>query len=256
MSADIRIVRRRGNLGHKSKGTTTSYCECCWTNSVTKRISDKTSAYCKPCVTHYNSAVNIRADHRAIAEQARTALIAQRAQAIVGDENTVTGLQQELISRSNVIEALRAEKVALQADRDALAAAIAANFIEGLSPNLVTLIRTETIHELEGEKDGAYRTRDRAMGAIWRAMERHHERIDGKCACGKMASGCPDLDAIAFFRDPFDRWEKRQIELMKAGKFHGLPRDHSEATKYQDDRIRSWRGASSTRPEAHSGRRI
>lgn len=72
--------------------------------------------------------------------------------------------------------------------------------------------------------------------------------LGDKCKCGKPLSACRDYKALAFFRETYYTWERRQIELMKAGKQHGLPADHPESRKVFTDRYR-WHGAPPTEPE-------
>lgn len=61
-------------------------------------------------------------------------------------------------------------------------------------------------------------------------------------------STCKEYNGLDFIRNEYERWEIKQIQLMKEGKDHGLPENHPEARKLNRSSY-EWRGMRSTEPE-------
>ncbi len=208
-------------------------CECCWITQVQKSLSDR-SPYCHACRGHLFNIDHLRADH----QQQVTALIAHDADEVAKVKASVKNCEQAIAG--------------LKVDRDQLVQSIATGFTDAPIVALRDLIRDSAIDDVEKRASGAYFTRDRAMAAVWRMDERHHEVANDKCSCGTPLRACRDHKAIEFFRPTFYAWERRQIELMKAGKQHGLPVDHPESRKHFTEWYR-WKGGLSTVPEGRPG---
>lgn len=136
--------------------------------------------------------------------------------------------------------------VELRTEFNQLVKSVATGFADDPGPALLARIQSEAMMELRKQKSDAYRARDRAMAAVWRMTERHHELANGRCRCKLAATACRDLQAAAFFRDSFERWEKKQTQLMREGKIHGLPEDH-HANRSQNT-LRMWLGMPPTDP--------
>lgn len=204
-------------------------CECCWVTPVQRSVSDR-SPYCPRCRAHLHNLDNLRADHR----QLIAAITERQANAVA----LATNLD---VRREQTIKNLMSE-------REELLNAIAINFLDSPSPALEVLIRDAVVREVEDEARNAYRTRNRAMAAIWRMDELHSETLADKCKCGKPLKGCRDFKELTFFRETYYSWERRQIDLMKQNKRHGLPANHPESRKRYTDAW-SWKGEPSTEPD-------
>lgn len=201
---------------------------------MAKSLSDP-SPFCAPCRAHQFDITNLRADHRKIAE----GLLANHAAAIAG-------MNEESARQSRAIAAARAE-------RDQLVNTIATEYIEAPTDALQGMIHRGVNNDLYTRAEQAFNSRDRAMAAVWRIVERHHELPSGKCRCGAPIRSCRDSAAIEFFRGDYDRWERRQIELMNQDRHHGLPADHPQARGSDGYR---WKGGRSTAPEVRRGHRV
>jgi hypothetical protein len=130
------------------------------------------------------------------------------------------------------MERLDARRTDAEAERDAsnaqvrqLLATIAADYQERPLGDIQRLVEQQVVKDAERVQRGALRQRDRVMGVIFRVDELHHEEGD-KCKCGERITVCAEFAALSVIRDDYYKWERRQIELLEAGKHHGLPLDH------------------------------
>ncbi len=126
-----------------------------------------------------------------------------------------------------------------------LLAAIASDFVDELSPSLASHVQGAVLSKLRSEVTAAYKTRDRAMAAIWRMDELHSATLSDKCKCGKPLNSCREFQALSFFRENYYAWERKQIDMMRKGMIHGLPSDHPESRKHYTNSW-SWLGAPAT----------
>ena len=197
---------------------TTIFCECCSLVAVHVSVS-MPSHICKYCSPHVATLATLKLDHRRIADAFR-AMHQKEVEVKVGDQQkskaTIEGLRSEL---------------------DELINSVANDFADA-SENLLGVIRHATSVETEARIRDAYYARNRAMNALWVFDERHHAVLKEKCSCGLELRKCAEFLAFDFFRKEYQRWENKQIELMKAGKQHGLPANHNEARKVN---VPSWR---------------
>jgi hypothetical protein len=150
------------------------------------------------------------------------------------------------VEAATELDARRDQKLKdLTREHRELLAAVASDFAEELSPALAARITNVSLGALRSEVTAAYKTRDRAMAAVWRIDELHNVTLSDKCKCGKPVNGCREYQALSFFRDSFYTWERKQIDLLRKEKMHGLPADHPESRKHYTNSW-SWLGAPAT----------
>ncbi len=206
---------------------TTIPCECCGLTPVTPSVSNP-SRHCKPCDAHFYSLDNLRTDHKKLA----AALIDKH--------------EKELARERDAVERGKGTLESLRAELDAIVKATGTD-LASASEDALEALRGQAIFALQDEVRKAYYARNRAMDAVWTIDERHHAVMGEKCSCGLPLRACKEYRGLEFFRDEYQRWERKQIELMKAGKDHGLPANHPEALKMNTE-SRRWHGMRSTEP--------
>ena len=214
--------------------------------AVHPSVTDSASHNCDLCRAHIHNPRNALADHRKLAK----AMAKSHRDEIASFRRHT---EHKLLEMRRQVDHAKAEAARALQERDEAVKALTEGFEDGASEMLLTLARDVTLRDLEAKKRSAYRGRDRAMAAVWRIDEIHNARLGGKCACGKVLRTCREYQALAFFRDAFYEWERRQIELMKAGKRHGLPANHPESRKLSSGGW-NWRGAPSTAPDERPNR--
>jgi hypothetical protein len=149
----------------------------------------------------------------------------------------------EEIAKARESQEWRAQTVEdLLKEKRELVQAIASDYTDKPSPALTELVQHAVSADLNKRVQDSYKSRDRAMAAIGRVFEVHHETLTDKCNCGKPLTSCREYKTVEFFRESYERWERRQFELMRQDKYHGLPADHPAARKLYRDRW-SWKGA-------------
>ncbi|GAA2035179.1 hypothetical protein GCM10009819_19500 [Agromyces tropicus] len=126
-----------------------------------------------------------------------------------------------------------AETIArLTAERDQLRAGVldrgseaGAAIHDGLQDDLVRRARRAT--EL------TTRRVDKAMVALWRLQAFHHPdpKRPGSCTCGRPLPSCGESRILEGQRQEMLDWERRNLELLRAGKRHGLPPEHPEVAR-------------------------
>lgn len=93
-------------------------------------------------------------------------------------------------------------------------------------------IESEELRDAIDQRNSAYRSRDRAYGALWLALEVHHSGNDGlNCSCGLKVNKCEVWDAVASIAPTIWKWERDQIERLHSERPHGLPDEHPEVVK-------------------------
>jgi hypothetical protein len=209
---------------------TTITCECCWITPVELGIVNS-DRRCPPCRGHQFAINNLIADHQRIT---------------VGFVGRESG---KLASANREVEQIDARLTVMREERDELAKASGSDLAHASEATLNT-IHAEAILELRADLTRAYKARDRAMVAVWTIDERHHAAASDKCSCGKALHACKEFNGLDFVRSEYERWEKKQIQLMKDGKEHGLPENHPEARKLNRPSY-EWRGTRSTEPDRY-----
>jgi len=200
-------------------------CECCWITAVELSLRNDVKL-CPPCRGHIWDIGSLRADHRKLTE----ALIATHKGALAGVKAKIENIDAQLTR--------------VRAERDQLLKTLGSDLANASDIDLKA-IEAQAVLALQDDLRRAYFSRNRAMNAVWLLDERHHEGAGDKCSCGKPIHACKDFSDLGFFRDDFRRWERKQIEQMKAGKAHGLPENHPEAIKLNRP-AHEWRGLRTT----------
>jgi hypothetical protein len=165
---------------------------------------------CRECEAHYSgSAVNIKRDHRKIMEAHEAAWERKYTAATEGSaqrESRIAELQKEI---KGYVDAIAAGEVDAEL---------------GVH-NREAVDRTKTLTMRQRTQD-AYYARDLAMNSIAIIVYSKDARV---------------LDPVI---DIYTKWERKQVELMKTDRDHGLSRDHPKA---DDSVARYWRGRSAVR---------
>jgi hypothetical protein len=112
-----------------------------------------------------------------------------------------------------------------------------------LNPAVEEWLADDMIRTAYAKRDSAYRARDFALATIWRAAQLHDgdPDRDEDCICGRKADRCQELEAIADELVAMRDWEQIQVERLRDGLEHGLPREHPEVRKHGwSTRPRRW----------------
>jgi hypothetical protein len=126
--------------------------------------------------------------------------------------------------------AAASESVArLTAERDQLSAGV----LDGGSAAGVALrerLQGDLVRRAERATQLTARRVDKAMTALWRLQAFHHPdpRKPGSCMCGRSLPACGESRILEGQRQEMLDWERRNLELLRAGKRHGLPPEHPE----------------------------
>lgn len=97
---------------------------------------------------------------------------------------------------------------------------------------LQTWMQSLAVKAAENRVRSAFRTRDAAMAKVWKLDDLHKEgKSRALCFCGKPEAKCKDREELVDIQNNLVRWESQQIERLKNGKEHGLPREHPEVMK-------------------------
>jgi hypothetical protein len=186
-----------------------AFCRCCFVTAipVPESATERRPQVCAMCGKHYGHPEKTARDHSEMMARLRD-------------------------SHAAAVERSDARRAAAEAERDAanervrqLVATIATQYRDEPDGEARRLLEQRVVRDAERAQLGAQRQRDRAMGAIFRLGELHSEAGD-TCTCGERITVCAEFAALAPVRDDYVKWERRQIELLEAGKEHGLPLDH------------------------------
>ena len=160
-----------------------------------------TEAVCRECIPHQGS------DFRAVGEHRRDWPILLDA-----------------------VESAHAQEVArLKADiAKAEAETAEARRLLQLRPERVVekYVDADKLRAAEDEADRAFRSRERAWGALCVIRLQHRDMGSGRCRCGLVQAKCATARLL---RDSFpmlDRWERDQARRIVERLPHGLPADH------------------------------
>ncbi|WP_286329006.1 hypothetical protein [Agromyces marinus] len=71
---------------------------------------------------------------------------------------------------------------------------------------------------------------DTAMVALWRLQAFHHPdpKRTGSCTCGRTLPACGESRILEGVRQEMLDWERRNLDLLRAGERHGLPPEHPD----------------------------
>ncbi|WP_430647538.1 hypothetical protein [Agromyces sp. GXS1127] len=123
-----------------------------------------------------------------------------------------------------------AELVArLTAERDQLRAGAIDTGSE-VGSALQDQLRDDRVRRAERATQLTAKRVDTAMVALWRLQAFHHPdpRKPGSCTCGRTLPACGESRILEALRQEMLDWERRNLELLRAGKRHGLPPEHPE----------------------------
>lgn len=109
-------------------------------------------------------------------------------------------------------------------------------------PTVENWLINKEVKEAAAQRDSAYRARDRAFRALWAVDQLHHEDEEhrGYCICGKRASHCKELNAIADATEALLTWENRERNRLRNGQPDGLPDNHPDVLKYGRNHYPTW----------------
>jgi hypothetical protein len=178
----------------------------------------------------------LRIDHRTLTEE----VLASHAKEVEHERALVMAARDDL-------EKEREKRRELQDGYDALVIETAKPLADA-SDVFLASIGASAVVQMQGDREKAFRIRDRAMCAIWVIDERHHAVQGEKCFCGEMLRKCKEYRALDYIRDEYQRWERDQIRRMWENQTHGLPKNHPEVRKANRPEW-MWRGMPSTEPE-------
>ncbi|GAA1058408.1 hypothetical protein GCM10017608_26770 [Agromyces luteolus] len=123
-----------------------------------------------------------------------------------------------------------AELVArLTAERDQLRAG-AIDGATDVGAALQDQLRDDRVRRAERATQLTAKRVDTAMVALWRLQAFHHPdpRKPGSCTCGRSLPSCGESRILEGVRQEMLDWERRNLELLRAGKRHGLPPEHPD----------------------------
>lgn len=198
-------------------------CVCCnmptWFNF--KSASDH--VVCKACLRHVGDTVGkLRLrdqDHRGLWASDVALLREQLSAERLGNAQKTTELEGQIRALNLVNEGLQST--------------VLDGFSKAAPADVQSILSSREVQTANDERDGAFRSRDRAMRVIWALDGLHHQqdRDEALCSCGSRYESCKVSDALEGIREQLYTWESRQIERAEAGRPHGLPREHP---KYRD----------------------
>ncbi|MGR0320793.1 hypothetical protein [Agromyces sp. ZXT2-3] len=123
-----------------------------------------------------------------------------------------------------------AELVArLTAERDQLRAG-AIDTASEVGAALQDQLRDDRVRRAERATQLTAKRVDTAMVALWRLQAFHHPdpKKPGTCTCGRPLPACGESRILEGVRQEMLDWERRNLELLRAGKRHGLPPEHPD----------------------------
>lgn len=197
-------------------------CECCRIDAMFYFKSASDLVICKSCQRHYGSErrkLELRdEDHRNLwASELR-----------LRAENHAATIEH----LHDTIKQQRDELAALRLENDGLRTTVIDGFDRAAPADVQRILIDREVREAGDERDSAYRSRDHAMRVLWQVNEIHHPDTRGGCSC--RVPSCRTNDLVDAARNGLYSWEKRQIERARAGRAHGLPREHPDYREYRD----------------------
>jgi len=196
-----------------------TFCQCCFIRTVPSNgITDRPVQICAACEPHYGNPAKTARDHGVMMEQYRDA-----------NASFVERLDDRRL-------ALEAELAETQQQVATLTATIVSDYQERPAGSIQNVVEQDLLSAADKRLKAAVRLRDKAMGTVFRLTALHHEQ-DGACSCGRRLVDCAELSALESVRQDYVRWERAQLELLNAGRAHGLPLDHPAGAPFA---ARSW----------------
>ncbi|AKU16606.1 hypothetical protein VV02_13270 [Luteipulveratus mongoliensis] len=103
------------------------------------------------------------------------------------------------------------------------------------NPVVATWLDEEAIKEADQRTEKARNYINHLHRVLWRVDEQHHVPEDAPedvCRCGVAADECPTFRALDQVREKLYKWEREELERLKKGWQHNLPKEHPEVPKY------------------------
>lgn len=199
-------------------------CRCCGLRDTFTLRSQSDQVVCERCRRHGQDENQRLALHRDWWIERENTMLAQHSADAARWHAAADELERKINERDQRLEYMRA--VALRGYESTPLGGIKAWLQEGI------------VLDAESKMRGAYRSRDRVMGTIWRLDRLHHEsKSQGVCSCGKKTDQCREFSALTSMVDLLDKWESKQIDFLDRGLEHNLPPEHPEVVKR---RRRGW----------------
>jgi hypothetical protein len=199
-------------------------CECCKIPCQFEFTSKSDQVICKGCRNHLGDGP----EQRARRDREHAGLY--RSELLISLEDR----ESERHAHAAQLQELKGERDRTVGQRDVEISDLQAAIRAGeLNPAVEHWLANEKVRDALDKRDGAYRSRDFAFAALWAVATLHHpdEHHDGMCSCGRRESNCRELEAIWPEHRALSDWEDTQIERLKDGLDHGLPREHPEVLR-------------------------
>lgn len=145
----------------------------------------------------------------------------------------------------SVVAGLQKQQEQLTAQKDAEIARLAAEVDwvarGNRSADSDARIESEAVERAEGQRDSAYRSRDYSNAALWLVLDVHHvDDGDVLCSCGLRSKDCATWVAVEDVAPNIWRWEREQVDRLRAERPHGLPDAHPEVVSTGRDSHWVW----------------
>ncbi len=196
-------------------------CRCCLASKPFTFRSPSDQVVCPACVHHLGSEKAARRDAEHLAMWSE--LFASERSA---HEHSASAARASVAEKDAALLALRSQL-------EQLGDSIASQFERAPTGAARAMLDTEVLKRTERQTELAYRRLDRTMAALWRIDVMHHDNRarPGHCVCGRATAGCAEGMAIDGERQELRGWENRNLQLLAAGKRHGLPAEHPAVVK-------------------------
>jgi len=193
-------------------------CSCCGLDREFVFMSQSDQTICASCRRHGQDADKRNLLHRNWWMQFNRQQIAAHAKVVDDWREAVKGQKEQIAARDIQIADLKA--------------VVLDNYDKTALGEIQGWLQSQVVQQAEERMRGAYRSRDRVMGAIWRLDRLHSDaKKAGMCTCGKTALQCKERVALDPVLKTLDGWEAKQIELVKKDLEHHLPQEHPEVQK-------------------------
>lgn len=195
-------------------------CQCCRVVTEFTFKSKHDHVVCKGCIRHQGDSpavLQLRDTDHVGLWQSEVALVAEAA------DSREAALQQE-------IDRLKEQLERRGTDVEDLRETVRRGVAEAPLAAVEKWLHSEEVMKAHGERDRAYRARDRLFQALW-ALDQMHGPGEGdphQCACDRRLSRCREAQALAPIVDALTRWEKDQIDRLRRDLSCALPEQHPE----------------------------
>ncbi len=144
-------------------------------------------------------------------------------------EANATAAHSEYSAQTDALLLARDEDLTtLRAQVGELTVVVAGQFTAGID-GVRGLLQNDLVKRAERNTELAKRQIDWAMAGLWRLRQLHHDDAAPAltCSCTRPAGSCPENIALEPSRQALIDWEKKNVALLRSGRRHGLPAEHS-----------------------------